>query len=369
MQGGKPQKFLTLPDRTNILDIPQPFDSRLSFKGVRLDHPSPNRSRFILETASRIRPDIFLTEFFPLGRLEYLSELLPVIRLLKKQGTRIFASIGYPYLVDLPGRHRAHLASLVPAIIKLYDRILIHTPPGLENTYLHDALKSGQLRRVYDNFFSRIAHKTTYTGYVVPHAAQPSPAIRKLMDTAAGTFTIVVSRGGGAVCPQIITRSILAQKILGNCYRFIIAAGPATTPAEKALFLSCLKKTGSKNVFLFDYLPELAYCLQHCSASVSMSGYNTAVQLLSFGTPSIIIPYASATSHEAPNDQLARAALLKDHLDSTVLGYDTLSPQILAHSIQEKCERPRPARPRKSWFTGKRATSRILLQEEGRDAQ
>jgi predicted glycosyltransferase len=350
---------MKFPPRAHVINIPEPFDSRATFKGLRLKPLSASRSRFVLETAHRIKPDVFITEFFPFGRLEYLNELLPALRHLHNNGTRIVASIGYPYLSTVMRLRERKFFALLTQVMKLYDAYLIHTPEGLEDSYFLKTLGSRELESQYKHFFRSIADKITYTGYILPKQPPPTKDQAELFEKKPGQFTAVVSRGGGAVYPKIIALAIHAQAILGDRYRFIIASGPSTNSTEKELFLALQKKYRSKNVLLFDYLPNLSYFLEHCDASVSMCGYNTSAQLLHFGTPSVVIPYVGQHSPSFSNDQIARSLLLKDTIGSSVLDHKTMTAETLARAIDTQCRAPRRPAP-KEWFNGNVVTVRKI---------
>ncbi|MBF0485633.1 MAG: hypothetical protein HQL16_03860 [Candidatus Omnitrophica bacterium] len=366
LQGGIPQPFVRFPSSIHVLNVPAPFDSRSSFQGIHAQKNLAQRSQFILEAAKRIQPGIFVTEFFPLGRMEYLPELLPALRYLRRLKTRIYASVGYPYLTSLPDLKNKKFSDIFYSIVGLYDKILIHTPKNLENPYLRASLDSKELQKHYDQFFHTMARKIIYTGYIPPVAQSPEPRIHALLKKKPGMLTVVVSRGGGAVYPKIIVNAIRAQSLLGERYRFIIASGPSTSHEERSLFKAFLEKSRSKNISFFEHIPALSYFLENCDASVSMCGYNTSVQLLSFNTQSIIIPYMNERSKGPANDQIARAGLLKDYLKSTVLPYHTMTPAMLAKAIHQKCETPqKKKRVPPSWLHGSAATAKLLTQENG----
>ena len=79
LQGGLPQPFVRFPKDCKVLDIPQPFDDRRSFESHAIPVSAGKRAQFILKAAADFHPDVFITEFFPFGRLAYLPELLPTI--------------------------------------------------------------------------------------------------------------------------------------------------------------------------------------------------------------------------------------------------------------------------------------------------
>lgn len=361
LQGGVPQPFIRFPKGCRVLDVPLPFDTRASFQSVAVPVSAAKRAQFILKAATEFCPDVLITEFFPFGRLAYMPELLPTLRYLRKKGTHIIASIGYPLLAELERLEDPKFANLYRALFALYNTFLIHTPDRLENTYIQETIQSPLLRRFYDGIMKDLKKKIVYTGYFFPEkiitGGMQLPAIK---NTAS---TVVISRGGGAVYPKLITLAIEAQRQLDNKIQSIIACGPATTSQEMALFQSCLKPQDKGRVFLADHLADLDDYLRTCLVSVSLCGYNTSVQLMRYGTPSVIIPYQNRLSKTSTNDQVARAQLLQKHFSSVILDYDTMTAQSIANAINEQMASPRPAPAPADWFNGAEVAARLVVQD------
>ncbi|MEI8011201.1 MAG: glycosyltransferase, partial [Candidatus Omnitrophota bacterium] len=363
LQGGIPQAYVNFPAEAHVINIPHPFDSRASFKRITGTRHNSERAQFILAQARRIIPDIFITEFFPFGRIDYLPELLPTLKYLFQKHSHIYASIGYPYLQSLSSVQEKRDNKILNKLLPFYNKLLIHTPPELENSYFLESLPSPELQEKYQNFFASIKHKTIYTGYVTPHdALQPTISI-PVSTSKNPQHTVIVSRGGGTVYPKIILNAIQAQAILGDHYRFIIACGPASSSQEQALFLSFHKKYNTRHVFLFNHIPSLGTLFKDCDASISLCGYNTSVQLMQAGTPAIMIPYHHPQARISTNDQIARSLLMKCHFQSTIIPYINLSPKTLAKAVEEKCRLPRPKTAPAAWFCGGKATADILIQD------
>jgi len=362
LQGGLPQPFIRFPEGCQVLDIPHPFDTRTSFQSRGIPVSPAKRAQFILKAAADFAPDVFITEFFPFGRLAYLPELLPTLRYLRKKGTRIMASIGYPLLIDLDRLRDKKFAALHRAVFAFYDRFLIHTPDGLETSYIQRSIKDPQLSSSYAAIMKGLEEKISYTGYVYPEKMITGGT--EIPAPNSTDASIVISRGGGAVYPKLITVAIEAQRLLEGKSRdikTIIACGPATSPKEMELFRSCLKPEDKARVFLADHLPDLDEHLRHCRVSVSLCGYNTSVQLMRWGTPSIIVPYQNSSSQTSTNDQIARSVLLHDRFSSTILDYETMTARSLADAVKEKMSSKRPIPAPADWFNGADVAARLVV--------
>jgi predicted glycosyltransferase len=364
LQGGVPQPFIRFPKDCQILDIPFPFDDRTSFQAHAVPVSGAKRAQFILKTAADFCPDVFITEFFPFGRLAYLPELLPTLRYLRKKGTRIIASIGYPLLLELDRLRDPTFAALHRSLFALFDTFLIHTPEQLETPYIQQTIQSPDLSRLYAATMGELKKRIIYTGYVFPEKMITGGTKLPLIKNTAST--IVISRGGGAVYPKLITRAIEAQRLLNaktHTVNTIVACGPATSPKEMALFQSCLKSEDKGRVFLADHLDNLDDHLRTCSVSVSLCGYNTSVQLMRYATPSVIIPYQNSLSSASTNDQIARAQLLQERFSSTILDYNTMTAQSVADAIKKQMSSPRPSPAPAEWFNGADVAARFIVQD------
>ncbi len=361
LQGGVPQPFIHFPKGARVLDIPSPFDDRRSFQTLPAAVSAAQRAQFILKVAEEFAPDVFITEFFPFGRMAYMSELLPTLRTLRKKGTRIIASIGYPFLAELNRIEDPKQAELQQALFAFYDRFLIHTPKDLETPYIKKSIASPTLAKLYTRVLKDLAKKIVYTGYVYPEKIMTGGG--QLPTFKKSTNTIVVSRGGGAVYPKLITAAIEAQRQLDQTYQTILACGPTTTEAEMKLFQSYIKPQDKNRIHLVSHLDNLDDHLSQCHVSVSLSGYNTSVQLMRHGTPSVIVPYRNTLAKISTSDQVARAALLQAKFQSTILDYESLTENSLASAIQKQISQPRPKAAPANWFKGADHSARIIVED------
>ncbi|MCF7888086.1 MAG: hypothetical protein K9L76_02280, partial [Candidatus Omnitrophica bacterium] len=120
-QGSLPQTYLKLPDYVKIFNLPYPLFSKDSFKQpLRVNnHFSQLRSAYILELIKKYGLDIFLTEYFPLGRNICKDELLPILYFLKKNNKIIVSSAGYPVISEKSTED-------INFFSKFYNKIYIH---------------------------------------------------------------------------------------------------------------------------------------------------------------------------------------------------------------------------------------------------
>jgi predicted glycosyltransferase len=359
LQGGVPQPFIRFPKGCKVLNIPFPFDARTSFQSIAVPVSATQRAQFILKAATDFCPDVLITEFFPFGRLAYMPELLPTLHYLRKKNAHIIASIGYPLLAELDRLGDKKFAALHRLLFDFYSTFLIHTPEELETPYIQETIQSPTLSHLYATIMKNLKKRIIYTGYIFPKKMLIGGT--QLPTMKNNTDTVVISRGGGAVYPKLITLAIEAQRLLDDKICTIIACGPATSAKEMALFQSCLKPKDKNRVFLADHLADLDDYLRTCRVSVSLCGYNTSVQLMRYGTPSVIIPYQNSLSKTSTNEQVARAQLLAQRFSGIILDYNTMTAQSLADAIKKQLRSPRPAPAPADWFNGADVAARFIV--------
>ena len=364
-QAGRVQKYMEIPPKISWFNLPYPYYSRLNFKKGSSHYFVPLyakiRANFMLTKIKKIKPDIFITEFFPFGREDARFELLPVIKYLKQNKIKIFASIGYPYIVRGNIRILLHHCDL-------YDRFFIHTPSDLEFNYLLRDIDNPLLRHMYNKTFEHIKGKVMYTGYILPFSHTDLESIRKIRQNfkAKDKTLVLVNRGGGVRYPKIIASSILAKGYLSDKYIFIIAAGPSSSRKEMSLFRDLIKKTKGRHIYLYKYLHNFTSYLRASDISINMAGYNTSVQLLYFKKPSIVIPSSEdpETAVGYCSEQISRSKILKDYLGSRILDYYTFTAVDIARYIKNtdfaKIESSLK-RIKNDWFNGAEITAKNII--------
>ncbi len=353
--GGTPQIYLKRFSNVEWIDLPYPFYSKFDFRYRKLSKVFAPfhiriRANMMLERAKKIKPDIFITEFFPFGREESKHEIIPLLNFLKNKSVKIYASVGYPYVVS-------DSIKVALGCYDLYDKILIHVPPDTEENIFAENIENDNFRKLYQKFFKIISGKVFYTGYIIPFNTQVKQSkieeIREKLD-AKRKVLVVASRGGGVICPKIITSSILARKYLSKDYTFIVIPGPVSSDKEIAFFNRLIKTVGRTQVFIKKYVKNFGGLLKASDISISMVGYNTSVQLLYFAKKNILIPsIAYEKGYGFCNEQVARTHLLKRCLGSSILKYQDLSPKLIAKEIEKKRKsvvKVKEVKP--EWFKG-----------------
>lgn len=290
------------------------------------------------KAAVEFQPDVFITECFPFGREDGKYELVPLIKYLKKRfsGIKIVSSLGYP-LFEYG----------VVKYAELYDRVMIHTPEGVDSKYVTSVIED---KESYERVFTELGDKLVFTGYVTEQRAssRAAPSSRR------GKL-VVVSRGGGIVCPEVVENSILSAEFVDASFMVFPGASSSKDDVEK--FEKLAQSRG--NVEIVRGREGFEECLSACDVSVNMAGYNTCVSLLRMRKRSVTVPFI--TDYDK-YEQAYRSLLVKELLGATVMEREKLDGAGLAESIKYQLERNDKvgARVKGSWFDGAKRAADVL---------
>ena len=332
IQGGVAQPKAKMGQLGKGYSLPDPFMDRNSFREpIQTDAVSTDaRGSICKDIIAREKPDLLITEFFPLGREECRHELIPSLVQASAQGSSLWAVAGYPLLTGTNNGWQEK-------IVKLYQKIIIFSP-AIEKDFIANSFSSKDEKHKYLEFFEDNAHKIIFAGYLLPQQEVvqddgdvnlPKPPVPK------GACRVTVLRGGGAYYPKLVAEAILASDLLGKEYYFTVVAGPSTTAKEWFFFSTLVTKKKIKNLVLLravGHYEELVKCSDVC---VSTASYHTSVMLLKYKKKAVIVPfegYGAMVHHEQP----ARASMLKEMMGAKVLPFEELTANALALAIKDK---------------------------------
>lgn len=290
--------------RTLVDEQDQAIDN--AWKGKRRDT--------LLEVFMRGRPDVLITELFPLGRRSLSFELVPLIEAAR-------ACANPPLIVasvrDVLARKADERKTdeMVTRASNWYDHILVHGDPALIGL---DASFPAH----------RIAKLISYTGYV---GADPTPA----PPPGEGDGEVIVSAGGGAVGERLLRAAMAARPLSREGHRrWRILMGPQLASEVTAN----LKRMSDLDCIVEAARPDFPGLLARCHVSVSQAGYNTAMDMLAARARAVLVPFAEGSETE----QTVRATALANRGWATVVSEKALSPESLAAAIDRAGSSPRP---------------------------
>jgi len=271
-------------------------------------------------------PDVLVTELFPFGRRILAPEFELALEIARARGARAFCSVRD---IPEPPRKDARAAEAEARLRHWYDAVLVHGDAALAPF----ALGWPQA--------ARIADMLRHTGYVAE--ALPPPA--------GDPAEVLVAEGGGALGRGLLDCAVAAARLGARPWRLRVGGADAAATVARLAALA-----GGAPVTVEPAAPDYRARLRTCAASVSLLGYNTAVDLLQSGAPAVVAPMVAADERE----QALRAAAFARLPQFETLDAASLTPQALAAAVARAIRRGRVTGPTVD-LNGVAASARILL--------
>lgn len=228
------------------------------------------RATLIREAALSFDPDVFIVDKEPLG---LRGELEGTLESLKQRGTHLV--LGLRDVLDEPQALAAEWdrKNVIPAIENLFDSILVY---GLRAVY--DPLQGIGL--------SDEAHrKTRYTGYL----KRSRPSTKAACDVPDLRDRILVTTGGGGDGEALIEWVLQAYEKCGSSLPpALMVPGPFMLGEARQSFESRAAQISKLRCITFE--PRMEHLMADCSSVVSMGGYNTFCEVLSFDKRALLVP-------------------------------------------------------------------------------
>ncbi|MEI7998755.1 MAG: glycosyltransferase [Candidatus Omnitrophota bacterium] len=363
IQAGVQQPKAKIDPLGRVYSLPGAFMNRRNFRqpireaGVDAE----KRAQACVEIVTKEKPELFITEFFPLGREEFRHELIPSLVKLSHQGTALWAVAGYPLLTGVNYEWRQK-------ILKLYQKIIIFSP-SLEKDLIAKSFSRAQDKQKYLDFFERNSKKVIFAGYHLPQ--QPVVDDDEDYNFPRGNIPknvcrVAVLRGGGAYYPKVIAEAIRASDSLGKEYFLTVVAGPSTMPQEWDLFTKLVGNKKINNLALYRSVGNYEGLIKESDLCVSVAGYHTSVMLLKHRKKAVVIPfegYGSMSFYEQP----ARAVMLKEMIGAEVLSIQDLTAKSLSSAIKNIAACPQVStQVPQEWFMGGNVLDKSLIGLFGR---
>ena len=312
------------------------FTAIVTDDGADYETVLPSRREGFARAVGRVRPDILVTESFPLGRRRFTDEILPVLETLPE--TTVVAASVRDVLVR---KSRSKERAMAAVAERFYSRILVHADPDFVR--LDDSFGAVQA----------IAPLVRYTGFL--RADSHAATAASMADDEAGTTSdgreIVVSAGGGAVGAPLVEAALGAARVGLPAWPWRILVAPGLTH-----MLPGWRANAPDNVVLELNRPDFARILGQAALSISQAGYNTVLDVLEAGVRAILVPFAAHDETE----QTARAEALAARGLAQCLDEATLTPTRLAAAAEFALAAPPPQRPRLD-LSGAARSAEILL--------
>jgi len=291
------------------------------------------RGQEMVRAVNEVRPDIVITELFPFGRRVLRDEFMGMLEAAQALAPRpvILASIRD---ILAPPSKPEKAEACAQVIDDFYDGVLVHSDPA--STPLEQSWPVTEA----------LASKLRYTGYVAPAPAGLHP-------DKAGLGEVLVSAGGGAVGQDLFRAAVAAAGLSqGLNWRILVGGSDPTAQIEQLQ-----AQAGNANVVIEAARPDFRQMLYHAAASVSMCGYNTALDLMQAGTASLFIPFDEGGEVE----QTLRAQSLSHMQGMRMCAAVDLTPERLLREVTDLVNAPQSP-PAELHFDGANEAVRIATQ-------
>ncbi|MEP1765648.1 MAG: glycosyltransferase [Sulfitobacter sp.] len=282
------------------------FSRLLSPSGALMTEEDMNiRKRMLLGIYADFSPDLLITELFPFGRRILRDEFQALLALAKTSTTPPLICASIRDILAPPSKPKKAVFA-DDMVAHFYDAVLVHSDADLTPLDLSWPVTP------------TLSPKLQYTGFVAPKAAAPHP-------NAAGKGEVIVSAGGGDVGTPVYEAAVAAAAQIEHPMRILV--GGAAPQARIAALLA----GAPINVVIEPARKDFRQMLTHAAASVSLCGYNTALDILQAGTPAVFIPFDEG--NEVEQGIRAQALAQKENivnLQRADLTAETLSAAITA---------------------------------------
>jgi predicted glycosyltransferase len=331
-------------DGLSVAALPAARAADVTFKTLLKDDGEPideawkaDRARQLLDLYDTVRPDILLTEFFPLGRRKFRFELIPLLQKAHAEPDRpVIAAAVRDILVakDDPAVERW----MADTALAYYDRLLVHGDPEfirLDETF---------------PFAGDLQHLIAYTGYVHGGALAPEPP------AGDGEDEIIVACGGGSVGETLLRAAIDVATRPGG-HRWRILAG---RDLPQSLFDE-LAAAASPGIVVQHARPDFPNLLKRARLVISQAGYNTVMDILAAGVSGVLVPFAQGRESE----QTVRAQALARYGRMAMVAESGLSADSLAASVEQAMQLPRRWPPKAMNGADKSADILLAMAQNG----
>jgi predicted glycosyltransferase len=262
-------------------------------------------------------PDLVIVDKRPSG---VGGELLDTLRALRARPTPPRLVVGMRDILDAPAVTRASLRRTrdLTTIARYYDEVWIYGERSIFDPTVE-----------YD-FPPEVTCKTRFCGYL------KRPTVARTPRT--GPPRVLVTTGGGADGTELIQTYLDGLFALPRsiALQTTVVLGPQMAAHDRAAVLE--KYSALADVWFVDFEPDLTSRYADADVVVSMAGYNTVCELLSFDLRAVLVPRANPVE-----EQLLRARLFAARGRFDYVEPEERDPGILMSRVLAALSRPSPS--------------------------
>ena len=305
---------LPMPDGVDCVTLPSlrkeaDGSRRPRFLELSEDEVVSLRARLIQSTIEAFDPDVLIVDHLPLGTA---GELEPTLKKIRRNGrTRCVLGLR-DVLQDPETVHETWRTQHVEETVRdYYDAVWIYGDPSV-----YDAVDEYHIN-------GDVGRKVRYTGYLDARerlAFTGSQASAVLASIPPGPLALCLLGGGqdGLALGDAFLGAELPRHMNG-----VLLTGPYMARAQVERL--CEAARTNPRMRVLDFVDETAPLVQRADRVISMGGYNTMCEVLSFGKRALIVPRVSPRP-----EQWIRAERFRERGFVDVLHPDDLCPNALS---------------------------------------
>jgi len=299
--------------RTDIVRLPAATKSAAgayTARSLGVDTGSLLRLRSaILDAAiAEFAPDIFVVDHSPNGLGGELAQTLDRFRSGRRPGLVV---LGLRDIIDEPSTVRAQWRSdgTVALIARTYDEVWVYGRREVFDPILEYGVPSV------------LADRFQFLGYVTEEVAAKSRGRRRRVPR------VMAMGGGGEDAFPLLVNAIRARAASPTRFRLTVLPGPLMGPHLRRELEREAAEVGP-DVLIQPFTERAPALLAASDVVVTMGGYNSMLEVISAGVPSVVVPRVTPRA-----EQLIRAERMTSRGWTTLLHPDELTPQSLLERV------------------------------------
>jgi predicted glycosyltransferase len=260
-----------------------------------LDEVKEERKKLLYSLFEKTAPDLFLIELYPFGRRSFGFEIEPVLEAVHRGDlppTKVICSLR-DILVEKKNQE-TYEQRVLHLLNKYFDALLVHADETLVS--LGETFESTD----------KISIPLAYTGFVTPWpSADGGRKVRTRLGLKRNEVLVVASAGGGGVGQDLLRAAVEAHARLAGerQLRLCVFTGPFMTEEN---FSALSDRVASlPGIHLARFTTDFLSYLAAADLSISMAGYNTCMNILAAGVPSLVFPFAQNREQRIRAEKLA----------------------------------------------------------------
>ncbi|WP_300037288.1 glycosyltransferase [uncultured Roseobacter sp.] len=335
VSGGMPAPHLDTTG-TDLVQLPPVrsdginFTTLLNARGEIADSDTLATRRATLAHAlTAFKPGVLITELYPFGRRVLREEFQSALTRAAELDPRPLILSSVRDILSPPST-TAKADATHEVLERFYDGVLVHSDAGVMPLEASWPVTPGLNTRLH------------YTGFVTG-ARRPGRHTNP-------SGEIIISTGGSAAADRLFSTVLTtAERMPAHLFRLLVAGDRSEDRMVD------LRRSAARNVIVEPARQDFTALLSGAAASVSLCGYNTALDVLQTGVPAVFVPFDAGGETE----QTLRATTLARQSNIRTLKDAEMTGDTLAKALQDVIAAPARPLPAENTFDGARETVRL----------